>query len=606
MEGHSDTVTEVAISPDGSLAMSGSRDRTIRLWDLASGRDVRTFAWHSARIDSLAFGPDGRLGISASRDGTVRLWQTSGRELVRMVAFRDGSFLTITPEGFFDASSPEAARNLNIVRGMEVSSAEQVYNALYRPDLVRESLAGDPDGKVRAAAARLDLEHVMASGMAPRVAITSPQSGSPIQTDQVTVDAAITDQGGGIGRIEWRVNGVTLGLGARGFKRVNEPAAFAGEAVSRALLLAPGDNRIELVAYNAQGLIASEPASITLTWNGAGPATPPKLHVLAVAVNEYFDSRLRLRYAVPDATALTEGFRKAGQGLYSSVEVTTVLDRDATLASLDRVFSELSQKVQPQDVFVFFLAGHGKTRNGRYYFLPYDFRYQDEDSIEKAGVGQDRLQAWLAAIPARKALLLYDSCESGSLTAAGTRGSDIEERLGAVNRMARATGRIVLTATTDDSPAQEGYRGHGVFTFAILDAFAHAVSRHDGLIEVSGLADYLDDKVPEISYEAFSLRQVPQRSMQGSNFTLVRKTDVLQAPSTPVQVGTAAADTRPTHVVLAPVDARISASDNAAATAHLVPGTQVHVLETAGGWSLIARGGSKLGYVRDNAVAGLQ
>ena len=55
-----------------------------------------------------------------------------------------------------------------------------------------------------------------------------------------------------------------------------------------------------------------------------------------------------------------------------------------TLGNLDKVFADLGTKVRPRDVFVFFLAGHGKTKSGRYYFLPRDFRYEDDSSIEKA------------------------------------------------------------------------------------------------------------------------------------------------------------------------------------------------------------------------------
>jgi uncharacterized caspase-like protein len=445
----------------------------------------------------------------------------------------------------------------------------------------------------------------MASGMAPKVMVTSPASGSSSSTDEVAVEATIADQGGGIGKVEWRVNGVTLGLESRGLERIEGASVATGrtQTVKRTLSLEPGDNRIEVLAYNAKGLIASEPAQVTVKWDGARTAAQPKLYVLAVGVNDYYDSRLHLAYAVPDATAIAKGFKQAGNGLYASVEVKTVLDSDVTVANLDKVFADLSHEVQPRDVFVFFLAGHGKTENGRYYFLPRDFRYEDETSIQKAGMGQDKFQAWFAEIPARKSILLYDTCESGSLTGA-TRGSDIDERLGALNRMARATGRTFLTATTDDAPALEGYHGHGVFTYAVLDALDHADVNHDGLIEVSELADYIDRKVPDYSYEAFKLRQIPQRSIVGNNFALANQVDVLPAAS--ASADAAPLPAKPTHVVVAPVDVKASAADTAVTVTHLTPGTQVRLIQTAGGWVLVARDGKQLGYVQSNAIAGLQ
>src|SRR6202011_2191227 len=200
----------------------------------------------------------------------------------------------------------------------------------------------------------------------------------------------------------------------------------------------------------------------------------------------------------------------------------------------------------------------------KYYFLPRDFRYEDEDSIEKTSMDQDKFQAWFAKIPARKSILLYDTCESGSLTGTRARGSDIDERLGALNRMTRTTGRTFLTATTDDAPALEGYRGHGVFTYAILDALDRADVNKNGLIEVSELADYIDQKVPDFSFEAFKLRQIPQRNIVGNNFALTNQMVVLIANSetrsntatgdNPTQGGTTAetTPTKPTHVVVVP------------------------------------------------------
>jgi hypothetical protein len=80
------------------------------------------------------------------------------------------AWVSITPEGYFAASDVDS-RPLSVVHGLESYSIDQFYDALHPPDLVREKLVGDPRGLVRAAAAKLDLSKVMASGSAPRVTI---------------------------------------------------------------------------------------------------------------------------------------------------------------------------------------------------------------------------------------------------------------------------------------------------------------------------------------------------------------------------------------------------------------------------------------------------
>jgi hypothetical protein len=291
-----------------------------------------------------------------------------------------------------------------------------------------------------------------------------------------------------------------------------------------------------------------------------------------------------------------------------------VLDKDVTISNLDKVFSDIGNRVQPRDVFVFFLAGHGKTKNGRYYFLPRDFRYEDEDSIEKTGMDQDKFQAWFARIPARKSILLYDTCESGSLTSAKIRGSDIDERLGALNRMTRATGRTFLTATTDDAPALEGYHGHGVFTYAILDALDHGDVNKNGLIEVSELADYVDQKVPDISFDAFKLRQIPQRSIVGNNFALTNKAAVLDASyagsGASGKTGNASpentAPAKPTHVVVTPADVFAAIGGQGPTLQQLSAGTLLSLVQTEGGWMLMAKDGKSIGYVAADHLLRIQ
>jgi WD40 repeat protein len=600
------SVQSVAFSPDGAQILTGSDDGAARLWNAATGSPIRTLKGHSLDVRSAVFSPDGRLILTASWDTTVGVWNTAdGARLASMIALEGGEWITITPEGFF-ASSEHGAESLAIVRGLTGYSIDQAYQALYRPDLVQAKLAGDPDGLVAAAAAKLDLAKVIESGAAPRVMIANLTDGAVVVDESVDITASVVDQGGGIGKIEWRVNGITLGVEARGFDRlaVDAQAAVAAPVeLSKTLSLDPGDNLIEVVAYNQMGLIASDPAAVTVTWDGASATTPPRLFVVSVGVNDYFDSRLQLTYAASDAKAIGAAFQTAGADLYESVEVTTVLDGDVTAANLDQVFSDLGAKVRPRDVFVLFMAGHGKTQDGRYYFLPSDFRYVDETSIAAAGIDQDQFQDWLARIPARKSVLLYDTCDSGALTNAATsRGL---EEVAALARMTRAMGRTVLSASTDDAPALEGYNGHGVFTYALLQALGDGDANDDGTIEVTELAGAIDRVVPEISYAMFNLRQIPQMSIVGSDFPLAHKAQVLT--TTTADSGEVAVPTNPTHVIIATVQAHETADATSDVVASLAPGTQVTMLkDPSGGYALIARGDAVVGFIEETALAPLQ
>ena len=72
--GHSGEVTACAVLPDGRRALSASEDRTLRLWDLETGRTLATLEGHSGRVTACAVLPDGRRALSASLDRTLRLW----------------------------------------------------------------------------------------------------------------------------------------------------------------------------------------------------------------------------------------------------------------------------------------------------------------------------------------------------------------------------------------------------------------------------------------------------------------------------------------------------------------------------------------------------
>ena len=85
LQGHTDGVDAVAITPDGRRAVSGSRDKTLRVWHLETGQTLTTLRGHTDWVNAVAITPDGSRAVSGSDDNTLRVWDsTDGKEHVTL------------------------------------------------------------------------------------------------------------------------------------------------------------------------------------------------------------------------------------------------------------------------------------------------------------------------------------------------------------------------------------------------------------------------------------------------------------------------------------------------------------------------------------------
>ena len=74
MEGHTDVVTGVGISSDGSIGVSGSYDKTVRVWTLSQGKCKHTMQGHKDSVTGVALRPDGKVAVSGGLDRLVIVW----------------------------------------------------------------------------------------------------------------------------------------------------------------------------------------------------------------------------------------------------------------------------------------------------------------------------------------------------------------------------------------------------------------------------------------------------------------------------------------------------------------------------------------------------
>jgi WD40 repeat protein len=101
LEGHGGHVYAVCVSPEGRYAVSGSQDRTVRLWDLRAGKCVAVLEGHGGHVYAVCVSPEGRYAVSGSQDRTVRLWDLRAGKCVAVLEGHGGRVYSasVSPDG---------------------------------------------------------------------------------------------------------------------------------------------------------------------------------------------------------------------------------------------------------------------------------------------------------------------------------------------------------------------------------------------------------------------------------------------------------------------------------------------------------------------------
>jgi WD40 repeat protein len=487
-------------------------ENRVEIRETASGRLVKTLDGHSGDILSVKFTVDGKKVLSSAADGTVRIWDaSSGKEIAQMINFNDGEWIAMTPQGYYTGSE-KGDQHVNVRIGNQVYGVDQYREKFYRPEVVMAALAGKPI---------TDLASLTSIKPAPSVAIV--ETPSSVGSDEATVKVKVADQGGGIGDVRLYLNGSAVVLDRT---RNLAVAAVQGKAqvFSYKVRLVSGKNSVRAIAFNAGNSMQSTDALHEIEASIA--AKKPSLHALVIGIQEYENPKLTLKYPVADAKLMAATLRERAPGLFEGVNVVELTTKpQTTKEAITKTLKEMSGKVRPDDLFVFFVASHGTVDEGEYFLITSNVGSVSTAGLKQNALSQDDLKALIANVPATKKLVVIDTCNAGKLgeaiqVAMLTRGMNEET---AIKILSRAVGSTILSASSSVQEALEGYEGHGLFTYVVAEGLkGKADLNKDGVVNTLELATFVDDQVPALAEKVFKHKQYPLVSPSGQGFPVVR------------------------------------------------------------------------------------
>ncbi|MDO9288147.1 MAG: caspase family protein [Thermodesulfovibrionales bacterium] len=181
------------------------------------------------------------------------------------------------------------------------------------------------------------------------------------------------------------------------------------------------------------------------------------------------------------------------------------------------------RRIHPDDLFVFFVASHGTVDDGEYFLITSNVGSTRTEKLKTDALPQGMLKELIANIPATKKLIIIDTCSAGALgeaiqVAMLTRGMSEDT---AMKILSRAVGSTILSASTSLQEAVEGYQGHGLFTYVLVEGLKGKADKgKTGYVKTTELADYVDNEVPILAEKVFKKAQYPTISISGQAFPI--------------------------------------------------------------------------------------
>jgi hypothetical protein len=533
-------INDIILMPDKKqiIVCSGNitdEEGTISFIDIESKSEVKYFNDRAkSPVTGLAVTNDGNFIFGTSYDKTLKLWNKNaddnwGIPLAQIVFLDNSDWLALDEYGRFEGTDA-TVKKIYFEKWSFRIPLEAVYENFQTPKLLSRLIAGEKFEFLLADIQQLKKPPVV------KISVAEDQRNLSVEDDIVVLYSASKEQvnikvqadcpNDGVIEIRLFQNGKLVQT-TRNLTVEDEKSSEKSSIKIFAVTLSPGENRFKAIAFNTERT-ESKPAELIVSFKALNidlpVASTTTLHLVVVGINSYKNPKYNLNYAVADATSFTEAITSGSKDLFAKTNTVFIKDAEATKEGLAAAFEKVKAAAKPQDLFIFYYAGHGVINDKNKFFLvPYDVTqlYGNDDALEQKGFSAIELQQMSKDIKAQKQLFILDACQSaGALNSVVSARGAAEEK--AISQLARATGTYWLTASSSEQFASEfSQLGHGSFTYCLLQAFKGDANPGDKKLTVKILDAYLQTKVPEITQKYKGTVQYPVSYSYGNDFPII-------------------------------------------------------------------------------------
>ncbi|CAL1520894.1 caspase family protein [Chitinophaga sp. MM2321] len=516
-------------TPDGKYVMM--EHKGLYFMELATGKVNTSMTLPITDVkqyQEVQFSPDGNFLFVRGSVGNIHLmnWRTKKVVANLYPDIINGTWAVIDMEGRFDGNS-SVLSSMYHASDKDLVPLDAMFEKFYTPKLLARILNGeklDPIPDIN----NLDKVPVVAikfSEGSRNLVVTDEDEVEKIMTKngKATLTITATSPGDGVSEIRLFRNGKLVET-TRNLVVEDDVKSKRELTKTYTIDLVEGANTFKAIALNNQRT-ESKPVELIAQYQPDKPAPSAEnsfqIHLLVVGINTYKNPKYNLNYALADATAFKNVIEGGARSLFSKVNTHFITDASASKAGIIKAFNEIKTNARPNDLFVFYYAGHGVLNDAKDFFLvPHDVTqmYGKEDALENNGFSASLLQQYSKEIKAQKQLFILDACQSaGALeNVIGARGA-LEEK--AIAQLARSTGTHWLTASGSEQFASEfGQLGHGAFTWCILQALKGEADNGDKKLTIKELDAYLQHKVPDVTEKHRGSPQYPASYSYGNDF----------------------------------------------------------------------------------------